>query len=56
MLTASQSFYVEVKFSELRVSAGCVVQLTSSNDLLVTAIPLKYQEKCAQQVCCYVLF
>jgi len=56
MLTASQRFYVEVKFSELCVSAGCAVRLTNSNDLLVTAIPLKYQEKCAQLVCCYVLF
>lgn len=51
--TASQSVYAEVK---LRVSARCSVQLTSSNDLLVTAITLKYQEKCAQLVCCYILF
>jgi len=56
MLNASENFYAEVKFSELCVSPRCAVQLTSSNDLLVTTIPLKYQEKCAQLVCCYVLF
>jgi hypothetical protein len=55
MLTASQSFYMEVKFSKLRASAGCAVQLPSSSDLFVTAIHLQYQEKCAQLVC-YVLF
>jgi hypothetical protein len=44
MLTACQSFYMEVKFSKVCASAGCALQLPSSSDLLVTAIHMKYQE------------